>query len=99
MITPYQQSAHTALLRNKVNPQAILLDTDKGLPVGWVPDYLVDTVHELRYLTGENTINVTAEHVNPPDVAPYMRLICRLDAPWPQSYQPFSGPEFQPIVE
>ena len=89
---PYEALLH------EVHPMAILLDTRGGLPVGWVPDYLVDTIHELRHLDVENTVNVTAEHVNPPDVAPYMRLICRLTAPWPQSYQPFSGPDFQPIT-
>ena len=83
---------------NEVNSMAIHLDTRGGLSVGWVPDYLVDTIHELRCLAGEDTVSVTAEHVNPPDVAPYMRLICRLTAPWPRGYQPFSGPDFQPIT-
>ena len=83
---------------NEVNPQAILIATPDYAPVGWVPDYLVNTVHELRDLTGDNAISITAEHVNPPGVAPSMRLLCRLTAPWPDNYQPLSSPAFQPIV-
>ena len=53
---------------NAVNSQAILLDTCDGLSVGWVPDYLVGTVHELRELGisngSSNALSVVAEHVN-----------------------------------
>jgi len=63
-----------------------------------MPNYLLETVHELRGLTSDHNIEVTAEHVNPPEVPAYMRLICRLSAPWPENYEPLSGPEFQPIV-
>lgn len=37
---------------NEVNPRAIFIDTLDGKPVSWVPDYLVNTVHELRDRTG-----------------------------------------------
>lgn len=83
---------------NQVNPLAIQIDTDADEPVGWVPNYLVDTIHELRDLNGQEALTVTAEHVNPPEVAPYMRLLCRLTCPWPKGYEAFSGAEFQPIV-
>lgn len=83
---------------NAYNPRAVLVRRPEGADVGWVPDYLVDELHKLRDLTGERAVSATAEHVNPPDVAPSMRLICRLTAPWPDQYEPFKGPEFQPIV-
>ena len=83
---------------NAVNPRAVLINTRNDKPVGWIPDYLLGTVQELRCLTSDDDIEVTAEHVNPPDVESYMRLICRLTAPWPDGYEPLSGPEFQPIV-
>ncbi len=82
---------------NEMNPQAIRVVTREHKPVGWVPEYLLNTVHELRERTGENAISVTVQHVNLDDASPSMRLICRLTAPWPDDYQPFSGPEFQPI--
>ena len=83
---------------NKHNPRAMFINTLQLRPVGWVPDYLVGTVHDLRDLTGVEAVSVTAEHINPPDVAPSMRLICRLTAPWPDHYEPLTGPKFQPIV-
>ena len=81
-----------------MNLRAISINTRNNEPVGWIPDYLVETVQELRALVGEDAIEVAAEHVNPPEVEPYMRLICRLTAPWPENYEPLSGPEFQPIA-
>lgn len=83
---------------NQVNPLAIQIDTEASEPAGWVPNYLVDTIHELRDLNGRKALTVTAEHVNPPEVAPYMRLLCRLTCPWPDGYEAFSRAEFQPIV-
>lgn len=83
---------------NPVNSRAILLRVTDGQPVGYVPDYLVEHFHELRDLNGEDPV-VTVEHVNGPDVAPHLRLLCRAEAPWPVGYQPFSDARFQPLVD
>ena len=101
-ITNLRPGDHLRLLDdsgNAVNPRALKLDTVAGDPVGWVADHLVDTVHDLIELVGENAVATRAAHVNPPEVAPRMRLICRLTAPWPVGYEPLSGPEFRPIVD
>ena len=82
---------------NQVNSRAILLNTRTGTPVGYVPDCLVEMVHGLRSL--DAGIEVTAEHVNPATTPPHMRLLCRLLAPWPDGYEPLSGPEYQPISQ
>ncbi len=81
---------------NPVNPQAVPVNTRTGRRVGWVPDCLVGTVHELRELG--SAVEVTAEHVNPESSPPHMRLLCRLRAPWPDGYEPLTGPEYQPIA-
>ncbi len=81
---------------NPVNRRAILLNTRTGRSVGYVPNYLVETIHELRDLGSD--VSVTAEHVNPGTAPPHMRLLCRLRAPWPDGYKPLSGPEYQPIA-
>ncbi len=81
---------------NPVNRRAVLLHTRTGRNVGYVPDYLVETIHELRDL--DAPIEVTAEHVNLDTSPPHMRLLCRLRAPWPDGYEPLSGPEYQPIA-
>ena len=81
---------------NPVNQRAILVSTRTGHRVGWVPDCLLDTIHELTEL--DAAIQVTAEHVNPPTSPPHMRLLCRLRAPWPDGYEPLTGPDYQPIA-
>jgi len=83
---------------NEHNPRAMLLRISDGRHIGWVPDYLVDHVHELRDLNGIEPV-VVVEHVNDASVATHMRLLCRLRAPWPERYAPFSGPEFQTLVD
>lgn len=82
---------------NEVNPLALRLAGDDQSQIGWVPDYLVEHFHDLRDLNGADP-TVTVEHVNGPDVAPHMRVLCRVTAPWPDGYEPFSSIEFQPIV-
>ncbi len=81
---------------NAVNAQAILISTRTGRRIGWVPDCLVATLHELREL--DATLEVTAEHVNPESAPNHMRVLCRLRAPWPQGYEPLTGPDYQPIA-
>lgn len=81
---------------NDVNPLAILVSARTGRTVGYVPDCLLGMVHELRELT--SAVRVTVEHVNPGTSPPHMRLLCRLQAPWPDGYEPFTEPEYQPIV-
>lgn len=62
---------------NAVNPLALSLDTTSGAPVGWVPDYLLDTVRGLRE---SYDLTVVAEVVNPPDTPSHLRLLCLLCA-------------------
>ena len=82
---------------NPVNPRAMLLNTRTGASVGWAPDYLLDVLHELEQLNGDAP-TIVVEHVNPSSVAPHLRLLCRASAPWPTGYEPFTGPDFQPVA-
>lgn len=82
---------------NAVNSRALLLAGPDRVPVGWVPDYLVEHLHELRQLNHADP-TVMVEHVNGPDTAPHMRVLCRVSAPWPAGYEPFHSIDFQPIV-
>lgn len=83
---------------NQHNPRAVLLRISDGRRIGWIPDYLVDHVHDLRELNRAEPI-VVVEHVNGADAAPHMRLLCRHLAPWPAGYEPFSGPDFQTLAD
>lgn len=82
---------------NPVNSRAMLLNTRTGAGVGWTPDYLLDLLHELEDLNSEAP-TITVEHVNPASVAPHLRLLCRVAARWPAGYEPFTGPDFQPLA-
>lgn len=81
---------------NLVNRRAVLISTRTGKEIGWVPDCLLDTVHELR--EHGSLVRVVAEHVNPDSAPPHMRVLCRLRAPWPAGYEPLSGPDYQPVA-
>ena len=82
---------------NPVNEQAILMNTRTGQAVGWAPDYLLGLLYELRDLNGRWP-TITAEHVNGLSTPAQMRLLCRLTSEWPTGYEPFSGPDFQPLA-
>ncbi len=82
---------------NPVNERAMLLNSGTGHRVGYAPDYLLDTIHDLQANNG-SSVRVLAEHVNPQTSAPHMRLLCRMEAPCPAGYEPFSSPDFLPLV-
>ena len=77
----HMDAGHRLSLRtepdNPVNERALLIDAEADKPVGYVPDWLVMEVQELRdsgYL-----LDLVAERVNP--TAPvHLRLLCRLEA-------------------
>ena len=82
---------------NAFNPRAMLLRVSDGKSVGFVPDYLLEHIDELRDLNGVEP-RVTVEHVNDARTAPHLRLLCRLDAPWPTGYEPFADARFKPLA-
>lgn len=82
---------------NEHNPRAVVLRADDGQQIGWIPDYLVEHVHDLRHLNGSDPI-VEVEHVNDTSVASHLRLLCRMTAPWPEGYEPFTDALFEPLV-
>ncbi|GAA2349470.1 hypothetical protein GCM10009854_28840 [Saccharopolyspora halophila] len=62
---------------NPVNNRAILIDMVVDEPVGYVPDWLVDDVHNLR--NQASSLVLTAERVNM-DAPPHLRLLCKIEA-------------------
>jgi hypothetical protein len=62
---------------NPVDRRALLVDASSEEPVGWVPRYLLDLVHD--YLDG-SAVEVYVERINGPEVVPHLRLLCRLEA-------------------
>jgi hypothetical protein len=73
-----------------VNGLALLLAGDGQEQTGWVSDYLVEHFHDLGDLNGADPA-VTVEHINGPDIAPHMRVLCRVTASWPDGFQSLSS--------
>lgn len=82
---------------NEVNPLAVQV-LRGGAVLGHIPDYLVDHVHEVWHECGRDAVEVTVEHVNPDTSGSHMRLLCRLESCWPDSYEPFSDGRFLPLI-
>jgi hypothetical protein len=61
---------------NEHDPRAILLDAQADRPVGWVPSYMLDEVHEARQ--GGTSVRVFVEKANGPDTPAHLRLLCRM---------------------
>lgn len=82
---------------NRFNARALIVSAASQQHLGYVPDYLVEFIHEVQALT-DTPVEITVEHVNDGLAPSHMRLLCRVTAPWPEGYEPFSDAQFQPLV-
>lgn len=82
---------------NPVNPQAIALHTDDGIPVGYMPSYLLDDAQELHQRC--DICEVFVDRVNTPSAPLPQRLLCRLESCWPWGFTPYSTSRYQPLPE
>lgn len=71
---------------NPVNRRAVLVLSDTGVAVGYVPDPLVEYVH--RVLERDD-YTLTVQRANGPEVGSHLRLLVRLDGVLPVGYRPF----------
>lgn len=83
---------------NPVNPQALLLRSNWGGTLGYVPDYLVNFLNDMVGLC-HGDLGIAVEHVNPPDTPGHLRLLCRVETCVLERYEPFSEPSFRPLVD
>lgn len=89
-ILPDPQNDHDTL--------ALLLRTDDYRLVGFVPGFLASVVHRSAQARSWRDAVVAVEHVGERAGPVHLRLLCRLEVPWPFAEAPFSGPEFD-LVE
>lgn len=82
---------------NAQDPCAVGVRTADGTRIGYVPRYLARDISTLCAHCDPAFVRVTVERVN--GSAPLqMRLLCRMNACWPDGFRPCMGDEFQPIV-
>ncbi len=73
-------------------------DVQDRFLIGYVPRYLARDVRKLVAKCAPDFIRVAVERVNP--AAPLQqRVLCRMNACWPEGFRPYGGEEFQPIVD
>ncbi|MCD6328568.1 HIRAN domain-containing protein [bacterium] len=82
--------------QNDRDPDALLLRTEDLCGIGYVPRYLRDDLNELldRH---RDALKVVVEKFNEPPAPLQYRILCKASAPWPDDWEPMSGPEFQPV--
>lgn len=85
---------------NNYDPDAVVVlaaGTSEGVKIGYVPRYLARDVSELFSTCVPDLVRVTVERIN--QSAPLQqRVLCRMNACWPETFQPCGRDEFQPIV-
>ncbi len=81
--------------QNPADPHAIAVRTADYVVIGFVPAYLTT---DLRILKAEcPELKLSVEKVNPPPAEAHHRVLCRVVSCWPDGFQPFQSPEFQPV--
>jgi hypothetical protein len=80
---------------NKKNPQAIVVMGAPLIPVGWVPDLIVEDLHRLME---HARITVTAAHINGLDAPWHLRLLARLRAAPAPGFRFFTGKRWEPLA-
>ena len=80
---------------NEKNSRAIIVAGPRAVPVGWVPDLLLDDMHRLM---ASADVRVTAEHVNGSDAPSHMRLLARLTARPAAGFRFFTGPQWEELA-
>jgi hypothetical protein len=78
---------------NSRNPRARQLRFE-GEVIGHVADYLLVDLDALE--ATDATPRFIVERVNPPPHPAHHRVLVQVDAPWPQGFEPFDDPMFQP---
>jgi hypothetical protein len=83
--------------QNESDPNAVAVRTrNPSTMIGYVPRYLARDVWHLVQECEVDFIQLLVERVNR-DAPTQNRVLCRMEACWPDGFQPCSGDEFLPI--
>jgi hypothetical protein len=93
-LTPSERLFWMLDAQNAANPGAVALRTEDRYLLGYVPDYLLPDVEQL--VTQKIPLDIRVARANPS--APlHHRLLCSLEARWPEKFVPFQGEQFEPL--
>jgi hypothetical protein len=90
--------------QNPIDSEALALRTSESYPgdmhlVGYCPRFLRGEILKLMNARGNNPPAVTVERINPAPAPIQFRVLCRVRMRWEPGFEPFSGPEYQPLVK
>jgi hypothetical protein len=77
---------------NEVNSLALMVLAERVMPVGWIPNLLLEDVHRLM---AEADVSVAVEHVNGPDAPRHLRLLAQLSATGAGDFRFFAGEKWE----
>jgi hypothetical protein len=80
---------------NSYNPDALLV-TASGEVIGWVPDLLLEDLHQLRQRAD---VSVRVQRINGPEAPAHMRVLAELSATGIDGFEFFAGPRWRTIPE
>ncbi|MBY0288436.1 MAG: hypothetical protein K2X52_15010 [Mycobacteriaceae bacterium] len=80
---------------NVSNPRAILTTTRGQVPLGWIPNLLVEEIHRIP---DRGRATVTVRTVNGPDAGWHLRLLAKLSAEVPDTFEVFAGAMWEPLA-
>ncbi|WP_333890676.1 hypothetical protein [Mycolicibacterium gadium] len=80
---------------NVNNPRAILTTTRAQVPLGWIPNLLVEEIHRIP---DRRRATVTVRTVNGPDAGWHLRLLAKLSAEVPDTFEVFAGEMWEPLA-
>lgn len=84
-------------IQNAHDEKALLMRTDDPVSlVGYCPRYFAGEFCRLIDEFGAARVRLTVDQVNI-DAPSQLRLLCRLQAPWPVGFNPFAEGDFEPI--
>ncbi len=82
---------------NPADPHAMSVWTDDSVKTGYLPAYLA---HDAGHLCERCEIfEVHVERVNPPPTGVHERVLLRVDACWPDDFEPFATADFWPLAK
>lgn len=81
--------------QNSADQTALAMRTDDRVIVGYLPRYLLGDAFTL--LERCRVVEVYVARVNPAPAPLQQRLLCRLEACWPNDFRPFCDPQYRPI--
>ncbi|RUR80777.1 HIRAN domain-containing protein [Chlorogloeopsis fritschii PCC 9212] len=84
--------------QNPYDSQALTLNTEDHYIVGYCPRYLRSEVFKLLW-QDPSLVDLRVERVNRPPTPLQFRLLCNITAQCKDGFRPFSGQEYQPLIE